>query len=467
MEALRTFFAQYSEEILFVYGLVFFVLGLAIALQSRHSSRLELARSLSWLAAFGFIHGLHEWGDVFIPLQAARSGEGLHLFLDQLHLILLAVSFACLLQFGVALLRPFGWGRWLHVVPSAMLAVWVFVVFFPLPTVYPDFMTWHNVANAFARYFLGFPGSLLAAYGLHRHINRWIAPFDVPHIVRPLRLAVAALVLYAFFSGLIPPPVPFFPGDVLNSDTLTRALVAPPPVFRSVTGLILTLSVIRGLEIFDVETARVIEGMEQQQILAAERERIGRDLHDGSIQKVYTAGLIVESALKQAEPESLVAGRLERALTVLNDAIGDLRSNLGELHSPPPSQPLTQTMRQIAEDPRFGSFVDIRLDMDIPEAESFSAVRAGHVAAIANEALSNIVRHAKARKVALRIMRQGDRLILTIQDDGVGLGTGATAGYGLRNMRDRAHLLGGSLTVSSSGGRGTVVTLDIPWGDDR
>jgi len=466
MEALRTFFAQSSEEIFFVYGLVFFVLGLAIALQSRHSSRLELARSLSWLAAFGLVHGLHEWGDVFIPMQAVRFGEGVYLLLHQLHLILLAVSFACLLQFGVALLRPFGWGRWLHVVPSATLAVWVFVVFFPLPAVYPDFVTWRNVADASARYFLGFPGSLLAAYGLHRHINRWIAPLDVPHIVRPLRLAVAALVLYAFFSGLVPPPVPFFPGDILNSDTLTQALVAPPPVLRSIIGLALTLSIIRGLEIFDVETARVIEGMEQQQILAAERERIGRDLHDGSIQKVYTAGLIVESALKQAEPESLVAGRLQRALSVLNDAIGDLRSNLGELRSPPPDRPLTQTMRQIAEDPRFGSFVDIHLDMDVPEAESFSPVRAGHVAAIANEALSNIVRHAKARKVALKVMRQGDRLILTIQDDGIGLGSGVTAGYGLRNMRDRAHLLGGSLTVDGSSSKGTVVRLDIPWGED-
>ena len=44
------------------------MLGLAIALQSRRYSRLDLARSLSWLAAFGFTHGLHEWGDLFIPL---------------------------------------------------------------------------------------------------------------------------------------------------------------------------------------------------------------------------------------------------------------------------------------------------------------------------------------------------------------------------------------------------------------
>ena len=467
MDALRTFLQANSSLIVFVYGLAFFVLGLAIALQLRHSSRLELARSLSWLAAFGFTHGMYEWGDLFIPVQAELFGGQALFLLHRAHLILLAVSFACLFQFGVALLRPFGRARWLHVVPGAALAVWLFVSFFPLPTVFVDFMTWHDAANALARYFLCFPGSLLSAYGLHKHINQWIAPLDVPHIVGPLRLAVGLLVLYALFAGLVPPPVSFFPGDILNSATFANVLVAPAPVFRSIIGLVLTLSIIRGLEIFDVETERVIEGMEQQQIVAAERERIGRDLHDGSIQKVYTAGLIVESALKQVEPGSIAAGRLDRGLMVLNDAIADLRRNLGELRTTPSNQLLTQGFRQMAEDPRFGSFVAISLEMDIPEAETLSAARAEHVMAIANEALSNIVRHARARKVTLRVRREGDRLALTIQDDGVGIEAGAAAGYGMRNMRDRAHLLGGNLKVDGSGGKGTTVTLEIPWREER
>ena len=75
MAFLRTFFDLNHSIVLFSYGLVFFVLGLAIALQSRRYSRLDLARSLSWLAAFGFTHGLHEWGDLFIPIQGAYLSE--------------------------------------------------------------------------------------------------------------------------------------------------------------------------------------------------------------------------------------------------------------------------------------------------------------------------------------------------------------------------------------------------------
>ena len=70
IDMVRNIFTNNQEIIIFIYGLTFFVMGLAIALQSHHSSHLDLAHNLNWLAAFGFVHGLHEWGILFIPLQA-------------------------------------------------------------------------------------------------------------------------------------------------------------------------------------------------------------------------------------------------------------------------------------------------------------------------------------------------------------------------------------------------------------
>ena len=64
MISLTEFFELNREIILFVYGLVFFILGFAIVLQTRQSSRLDLARNLRWLAAFGIAHGFYEWGDL-------------------------------------------------------------------------------------------------------------------------------------------------------------------------------------------------------------------------------------------------------------------------------------------------------------------------------------------------------------------------------------------------------------------
>jgi hypothetical protein len=95
IEFIRNLFTINHEIIYFIYGLMFFVMGLAIALQSRQSSHLELARSLNWLAAFGFLHGFHEWGDLFIPLQAEYMAPRFILVLQYFHLLLLAISFGC------------------------------------------------------------------------------------------------------------------------------------------------------------------------------------------------------------------------------------------------------------------------------------------------------------------------------------------------------------------------------------
>ena len=467
MALVRTFFELNREIILFGYGLVFFVMGLAISLQSRRSSRLELARSLAWLAAFGITYSLYEWAELFAPVQevylGARGIEVLH----SLHLIMLSISFTCLFEFGVALLRPLGRGQWLHSVSAGLLGAYFLVMLVLLPRWLPNPHDWHNAAEALARYCIGFPAGLLAAYGLREQTFRHIAPLNVPHIIATLRVAGLALALYAVFGGLIPPPVPFPPGNLLNADTLTQFLGVPPFVFKALIGLTLAVTTIRALEVFEVETERRIEAMEQQQILAAERGRLARELHDGAIQSVYTAGLLVESAQKLAGPDGPVASRLDKAMTALNDAIHDLRQSLGDLRAAPPDEPLTAALRRLAEDPRYRSLVEVTLQLDLPEAESLSPVRSDHVLAIVGEALSNVVRHARARRVQIAARRADGRLRLTIQDDGVGLPGEAGAGYGLRNMRDRARLLGGQLDVTGASGKGTAVQLDIPWSDER
>ncbi len=467
MEFLRAFFEINRPIFEFGYGLSFFVMGLAIALQSRRYSRLALARSLVWLAAFGITHGLYEWGEHFSPMHEAYLNAGGIEVLHSVHLILLSVSFACLFEFAVTLIRSLGRALWLNRVVVGLLAAYFFVALFLLPRLSLGALNWHNIANALARYVIGFPGAVLAAYGLREQAYRFIAPLDAPHIVATLRVAGVALLLYAVFGGLIPPPVPFFPGNVINASTFEQFLGLPPLIVLSLVGLLLAVTIIRALEIFDVETERRIEAMEQQQILATERDRIARELHDGAIQTVYTAGLLVESAHKLASPESPVAARLEKAVVVLNDAIRDLRRNLGELRSAPSGEPLATALRRLAEDPSFRSLVEVFLELDLPDSASLSPMRSDHVLATVGEALSNVIRHARAQRVHILARRADERLTLTIQDDGVGFACEDHGGYGLRNMRDRARLLGGQLDIASDSGKGTTLTLTIPWSDER
>ncbi len=463
MNFIQNLFTINHEIIYFVYGLVFFVLGLAIALQSRHSSRLDLARNLTWLAAFGFLHGFNEWGDLFIPIQAAYLSPEIIVILNYLHLLLLAASFACLFEFGAALLESLQPRKWLHILAAGLLVVWTIIVFVPLRLRIADFTTWFNTAGALARYFIGLPGGLLAAYALRKHTLQRIAPFDVPKIVRAMQAAGITMALYALAAGLIVAPVNFFPGNWLNTDTFTRYLLVPPQLVRALLGLIIAATTIRMLEIFDVETSRQIESMKENQMVADERERIARELHDGTIQKVYTAGLLVKSAQNLAEVETPLAARLATAVGVLDDAIGDLRQNLSELHAPVQSrEPLKSKLEKLVTDPRFSALVKVAVKFDLPASDTLPPERCAQVLAIVQEAMSNVVRHARGRHILVIANRPGEHLHLEIQDDGIGIPATVIEGHGLRNMRDRAALLHGQLVVEKME-KGTSVTLDIPW----
>src|SRR5215213_556626 len=253
---LDVFFAHNKEVFLFIYGLGFFILGFAIILQVQQSSRLDLARSLRWLAVFGITHALNEWGDLFIPIQARYLEATPVRLLRVVQLILLAISFASLFEFGISVLHPFHLAGWLRGVPAVLLAAWIFVVFFIVLPLEPDLERWHHTADALARFFIGFPGGLLAAYGLRLHALKRIRPLNVPVIFNTLRIAGVSLGIYAILGGLIPPPVNFFPGDLLNTQTFEQAAGIPIILFRTLISVTIAASVIRSLEIFDLESQR-------------------------------------------------------------------------------------------------------------------------------------------------------------------------------------------------------------------
>lgn len=436
-------------------------------LQSRRYSQLELARSLPWLAAFGFLHALNEWGDLFIPLQRTYLSEAGQAVLAVIQLLLLVGSFACLFEFGVVLLRPEGRMRALHTVPALLLIGWILLSFFVLLPLSPDLSTWYRESNAASRYFICLPAGLLAAYGLRQQAGRHFSGLDAPHISHMLRITGGSLGVYALLAGLIPPPIPIPPGNWLNTVAFDALFGVSPFIFRAAIGLVLSVAIIRVLKIFDLETEHFIESMEQQQVLVTERDRIARELHDGVIQKVYTAGLLIDSAAKMANGNRSLENRLEKATLVLGDAIVDLRRNLGELRAAPSGLDLAEALCQLGQDPRFQSLLDVSLDVKLPQQDPLTASRADNVLAIVQEALSNTVRHARAQHVKIQAERIGDRLVVKVKDDGVGFQDAPVAGYGLRNMQDRARLLGGELKFESARNRGTTVLLEIPWRDSR
>ena len=446
----------------FVYGLVFFTLGIAILLQTRSYSRLRLARNLPWLAWFGILHGLNEWAEIFIPIHVMTMGDNTFQILDLIHHLVLAFSFWCLFQFGIELLRPASkaW-RWIRMIPTIVLVLWAVG---PMAAGYiftMDMQNWHNFAYAMTRYMLCVPGSILAGIGLLHQVHSQIEPLKVPKIGRMLKIAAVDLFAYAFFAGLITQKANFFPASLINTDWFTGIFYAPPPVFRSVIGLILLVSIIRALEVFNIETNRMILAMEQGQVIAVERERIARDIHDGALQQVYASGLLAQSLRKKLK--GTADKETDQLISTINQAIEQLRAFLPQLKPELESIDLSGALLPIIEDAQRS--ISINTHWDTREIPSLPPEQTSHLTALVSEALSNIIRHSRSDSADVRLFCQKKHLIIEIEDCGVGIAVQAEPGYGLKNMRDRARLLGATLSIQSTAGKGTIVRLDIPRED--
>lgn len=465
-KVVQQFFIYNHIIILFVYGQVFFVLGLAIALQSWRHSRLSLARNLHWLAIFGFTHGLHEWGDVFIPIQTTYLPDSAINALITLQLFLLAISFVSLLQYGIESLRPLP-KHWLvmRYLPLAIFFVWVLNLL-PDLALTANITRWEQTGDILARYSLGFPGGLLAAYGLQRQMQKDLVP-STQYVVPMIRLMQVGLVGYSIMGGLIVPAGNFFPANVLNQELIQHLTSLPIQVYRSLLGLILMYATIRTLEVFHTELDHRLANIEEAQILLAERERIGRELHDGTLQAVYAAGLMLRTTERQLQRNNVADGitRLRQGIAMLDEAVTDIRNYIGTLKPQPTTKSLAAGLTEIAQTFHNNFMLAIDLNLDMPPELMLSPVQVSRLLAITNEAMSNVTRHAHATKVLLSTVVDGGWLFLTIKDNGRGLPADVVRGYGLNNMQDRARLLGGIIKISSTPNQGTTIAVKVPVGD--
>ena len=458
---LQQFFELNFTLVYLMYGLVFVLLGMAIALRSSHRSRLELASGLGWLAGFGVMHGFYEWGVIFIPVQETYLNPAGVKFLESIHVVMLALSFGFLFQFGVEMLRSFWPG--LVAVPLAVMVVWMMLFFMPGFVVTRDVTHWHQNAIIWARYMIGFPAGLMAALGLKVQAKKTLENLNLNGIYKTLKVGGGALVAYAILSGLVVPQGNFFPASWLSETNFNNWLGLPVPILRSFTGLVLAIAIIRALEVFDLEIDQMIEQIEMERNLAFERERIGRELHDSTIQTIYTAGLLVQSARQKLPENDKSAQRLDRAMDVLNEVIAGLRAYIDVLRPTQDYQTLAEVIRSCENDSRWSSLINIETTIDLPGDIITNAPQIQHIKAILGEAISNAVRHATARQVRIDASHENNHVAIVIQDDGQGFQEMQNRkGYGLRNMRDRARLLGGSLSIESRPGVGTTVSLIAP-----
>ena len=482
------FFTSRLPHIYFVYGLAFFLLGVAVALEIGRTEPTRFSRAMWPLAVFGLVHGSHEWIEMF-----AIIGREMYDFQPQagfkiLRLTLLFVSFVSLILFGVQLLRPRHGTRF--------LAGWVVAgatFFYGLGTIWlGQWLNWQSAqwlaaADALLRYSLAIPGAVLAVWAILSQ-RRAFLRLGQPAFANDLVGVAGAMLIYGLIGQFFVGPSPLFPSNIINSDTFQAWFGIPIQLFRAIMAVVIAIFTIRTLRAFEYNRQQTLTAARQQlqaeiahrnalrqeylqRIVEAqeeERTRIARELHDEFGQMLTGLAVGLRGTQISVEQPELVRQQLGQLEEMAVQALGNMRHMVNELRPALlDDMGLMAALRHHVD--RFSKLTGIQATLNLsreyhrlpPNLETI-------LFRITQEALTNVARHSQATQSWIEMNYQNGQITLQIRDDGQGfdaagiLQADKRVGWGLIGIQERVQAVNGDVMIESEVGHGTRLTITVP-----
>lgn len=484
-------FDELSVFVYFVYGLSFFGMGLTLALESeRHPSLVE-AHLLRPLAAFGMIHGTHEWLESYL-IQSEIGGLVLPDWLPWVRLVMLASSFFALLYYGIFSLKEYPFQPpWLFWGTIGILTLFFAgIVFSAIHSYGLKNIPWKEILDGLIRYTVAIPGAALAALAL-RAEALWLEKDGHSKLRVFLSVASLGFILYTLSQVFVPKMV-MFPGNLLNAVAFREEVGFPVQVLRTLAAVTITISMLRATqvvekrrqqEVLSIQNAR-LEALEHIQeetrnreimrrellrhIVEAqedERARIARELHDETSQTLAAFSLDVatlQTAVMDKPDLLLITNRLQSLGKMMSQGLYRLVHDLRPAHLD--DLGLDSAIRFLVEDNFRFKGMDIRVEIQ-GTPRRLEPVVETVLFRVAQEALNNVLRHAQADHVEVQIKYGVREITLIITDNGIGFepkeSFSPPRGWGLNGMRERVEAVGGQLFIRSAPGKGTTIEAEI------
>ena len=482
-----------SLLIYFIYGLAFFVMGIALILETSRSPSLTEARLLLPLAVFGILHGLHEWVEFFLA-QASWMETQIAATISSTRLVLLAISFLSLAFYGFQASQLYKRKTILRLrLPLITLG------FYFLTIISSTIIAKQNaildttiLTNNLIRYLLAVPAAVLASVGLR---------IQTKEAQNTKRLQLAANLNWASFgfglygaSQLFVSPLAMFPSQSLNNQIFFAVTSIPPEIIRSITALIITSGMVRAMQAIEVERQEQLQNAQEAKVVALERvkeemaarEEMRRDLLRHTVQAQEDERARISRELHDETAQVLSAFSLELAAmsNKLDDEGSDLVPRLAHLQNL--TKDMSQGIYRLVHDLRPAQLDDLglvpaiqnligreccKMDLEVSldvegESQRIDPFIETVLFRVAQASLSNVGLHAQIEKAKIGIRFEKDKTTLNITDKGIGFNTEAPftspAGLGLAGMRERVESVNGKFILKSSNGQGTSIEVIVP-----
>jgi len=477
--------------VFFIYGLAFFSMGLALLLEEERFPLLGESRIIIPLVIFGFIHGIHEWIEMFLNLPVWLTYKNSDI-VNWLRIVLLTISFSSLIFFGLSILilkdKDKRWGA--RVLLGGVILLGLSIIAFGV-LISRQHRDLFSHIDAIARYFIGVVGAFLAGWALYS-LGRSEIKNERLSIGRYMNWAGLGFILYAITQTVVT-KVDFFPASFWNTGSFEELTGMPIQIFRAGLAVWITVCILRMLNFAEKERAKGLleaqqakfdalerirqelanrEVMRQELIRKImvtqdeERARISRELHDETAQNLTALSLNL-AALKNKmdhnpEAEKIVAylQKLSRQISIgIYQLIRDLRPiQLDELGLGPAIQYLADHALKNEGIKIYVQIKGIQSKLD-PSIENV-------LFRVAQEAINNISRHSGVLEANIVLEYSQDIINMLIHDAGRGFiienDSVRYGGLGIAGMRERVDSVGGTFALKTAPGIGTRIEVSVP-----
>ncbi|MGB7874166.1 MAG: sensor histidine kinase [Anaerolineales bacterium] len=476
---------QLTFLVFFIYGLAFFGMGITMALESGRSPALAQAHVLRPLAAFGLIHGTHEWMEAYL-MQAQSFGIPQPEWLPWLRLAFLVTSFSSLLLYGVQMLllvspytpgkRIFRFGVFGAYALFIIVAIINAHVKTPLPII--------NMLDGSARYLLAVPAAMLAALAL-RAQGRTAREQGRLRMSNSLSMAAFGFGIYTLTQFFVH-PIDIFPARFINEEAFLASTGFPIQLIRTIMAIMITYGLLRATqsmederktELFAAQQSR-LQALEQQEEIRREllrhtvqaqedeRARIARELHDETSQvlSAFTLELATLRELSRRRPQiKTIVNKLQELSRQMSQGLYSM------VHDLRPAQlddlGLVPAIKSLLDSECCPKGMHVTIEVTGAQKRLDSLIETV-LFRVTQEALTNITRHAGTDEASMRLEYASDAVTLGVQDSGKGFDPNEPLhppqGWGLEGMRERVEAVGGQLILCSAPGHGTTVEVVIP-----